>query len=423
MRLIPALTAILVSAALYFVVFERDQLIAFARGEEATQVSETTGIEKPKAPEERAIGVVALHSVAREVDSAVLLRGETRADRQVDVRAETSSTVLSNPLRKGHVVEAGETLCKLDPGTRMSALGEARARLSEARAFLPEAKARQIEAQARVEEALARLEEARINDNAATRLSEDGFASESRVATMRSGVRAAEAGVEAAKSGLESAKSGIESARAGIQSAEAAVASASKEIDRLTITAPFSGLLESDTAELGSLMQPGSLCATVIRLDPIIVVGYVPETEVDRVKVGAFAGARLATGQDVQGTVRFLSRSADPTTRTFQVEIAVPNPDFAIRDGQTAEILISSAGAKAHLLPQSSLVLNNEGALGVRTVDAENRTRFKKVRMLRDTVDGIWVEGLPDTADVIVMGQDFVTDGVLVAATYREQDQ
>lgn len=422
MRLIPALTAILVSVTLYFAVFERDRLIAFARGEEATGASESSDT-LPATEAERAIGVVALRSVAREIDSAVRLRGETRADRQVEVRAETSSTVLSEPLRKGQFVEQGDVLCKLDPGTRLSTLAETQARLTEARASLPVAISRQSEAAARVEEARARLEEAEINDNAARRLSQDGFASDTRVATTKAAVRSAEAGVEAAKSGLESAKSGIESARAGIQSAEAAVAAASKEIERLTITAPFAGLLESDTAELGSLMQPGSLCATVIRLDPIIVVGFVPETEVDRVQVGALAGARLATGQEVTGTVRFLSRSADPTTRTFQVEIAVPNPDFAIRDGQTAEILISAAGTKAHLLPQSSLTLNNEGALGVRSVGDDNRVEFTRVRMLRDTVNGIWVEGLPEQVDVIVVGQDFVTEGVLVAATYREAQE
>lgn len=422
MRLIPALTAILVSLTLYFVVFERDRLIAFARGEETAKAAETSA-ELPKAEAERAIGVVALRSVAREIDSAVRLRGETRADRQVEVRAETSSTVLSEPLRKGQFVQKDDVLCQLNLGTRLSALAEAQARLTEARASLPVAKSRQSEAAARVEEARARLEEAQINDNAATRLSKDGFASDTRVATTKAAVRSAEAGVEAAKSGLESAKSGIESARAGIQSAEAAVAAANKEIERLTITAPFSGLLESDTAELGSLMQPGSLCATVIRLDPIIVVGFVPETEVDRVKVGALAGARLATGHEVTGTVRFLSRSADATTRTFQVEIAVPNPDFTIRDGQTAEILISAAGTKAHLLPQSSLTLNNEGALGVRSVGADNRVNFNRVQMLRDTVKGIWVEGLPEEVDVIVVGQDFVTEGVLVAATYREAEK
>ncbi len=132
------------------------------------------------------------------------------------------------------------------------------------------------------------------------------------------------------------------------------------------------------------------------------------------------AGARLTDGTQVQGRVTFLSRSADPTTRTFRVDIEVPNKDLAIRDGQTAEILIAAPGTRAHLLPQSSLTLNDDGALGVRLVDAENIARFAPVSLVRDTVNGVLVTGLDDRVDVIVVGQEYVTDGVPVLPTYRE---
>lgn len=415
MRLIPLLTAILVTLALYALVFERDALLAFARGNDEVQAAGQSMADAPEAgagtvvAQADAVGVVVLRSEAQGIDDAVILRGQTRAARQVEVRAETSATVISEPLRKGAMVARGDLLCRLDPGTREASLAETRARLSEARAKGPEA-------QARLSEAQAMLEEAQINHNAAEKLLADGYASETRLKSAAASVRSAEAAIKAAESGLESTKSGIEAA-------SAAVAAAEREIGRLTITAPFDGLLESDAAELGSLMQPGSLCATVIQLDPIKLVGYVPETEVARIEVGARAGAELATGRRVTGNVTFLSRSADPTTRTFQVEVDVPNADLQIRDGQTATIAISAAGAQAHRLPQSALTLNNDGALGVRTVEAGNVVNFAPVRLLRDTAEGVWVSGLPERADVIVVGQDFVSAGVTVAPTYREATQ
>lgn len=414
MRLIPLITAILVSAGLYLAVFERDALLAFALGnadsQHATPGEDSAGIApseatKPSAGARR-IGVVVLHSTAKTIDSAVILRGQTEAVRQVEVRAETSATVISEPLRKGNFVKAGDLLCQLDPGTRMANLAEKQARLSEAKSRVPES-------QARLEEAKARLQEALINNNAAEKLAKGGYASETRLISTKAAVRAAEAGIKSAESGLEASSSGIEAAGA-------AVAAAHREIDRLTITAPFKGLLETDAAELGSLMQPGSLCATVIQLNPIKLVGYVPETMVDRVKVGAMAGAELASGKRVQGKVVFLSRSADPKTRTFEVDISVPNPDLTIRDGQTAAIAIASDGAQAHRLPQSALTLNNDGQMGVRVVDAGNIVQFLPVELVRDDIEGIWVSGLPETTDVIVMGQDFVTQGVEVTPTYRE---
>jgi multidrug efflux system membrane fusion protein len=350
--------------------------------------------------------VVVLRSIARTIDSAVVLRGETRAARQVEVKAETTGAVISEPRRKGNFVAAGDLLCKLDPGTRAANLAEARAALTEARAHVPEAEAKLAEAQ-------AVLAEAQINHTAAKQLSEGGYTAQTTLLARAAAVRAAEAAIASAEAGLEASQ-------AGIEAAQAAVAAAEREIALLTITAPFDGLLESDAAELGSLMQAGSLCAEVIQLDPIKVVGYVPETEVARVALGAQAQADLATGETVTGQVTFLSRSADPTTRTFEVEITVPNPDLAIRDGQTASIAIAAQGALAHKLPQSALTLNNEGQLGVRVVEPGDIVGFRPVRVLRDEADGLWVGGLPDAADVIVVGQDFVTAGVAVLPTYRE---
>lgn len=412
MRLIPLISAVVVTLGLYFLVIERETLLAFARGEEPEATAQTSEAEAAPAQDqvaENRVGVVALHSKAQVIDSAVVLRGMTQAVRQVELRAETSSTVVSEPLRKGAQVKAGDILCQLDPGTRPAALLEAQARLSEARANMPVS-------EARLDEANARLSEAKINLVAAQKLSEGGYASETRLAAATAEERAAVAGVASAKGGLETA-------RAGIEAAIAAVGSAEKEIERLTIAAPFDGLLESDSAELGSLVLPGDLCATVIQLDTIKVVGFVPETQVNRVTLGAMAGAELATGELVQGEVTFVSRSADQTTRTFEVEITVANPDLSIRDGQTADIAIASDGALAHKLPQSSLTLNNEGQLGVRIVREDKTAGFVAVNLLRDEADGIWVDGLPEQADVIIVGQDFVVSGVALAPSYREAAQ
>lgn len=428
MRLLPILTALLVTVFVYFLVIDRDTLLAFARGEDPSAVASAQNSEAPEAIADakaaenaaQAVGVVAIHSSATVIDSAVILRGETAAARQVDMRAETSGQVISEPLRKGGFVETGEVLCKLDPGTREASLDEARARLAEARARVPEAEAGVPSAKASLATARARLEEASINDNAARKLAKGGYASESRVAATAAALRSAEANVKAAEAGLESARSAMLNAKAGVETAMAGVAKAEKEISRLEITAPFEGLLESDTAELGALMQPGGLCATIIQLNPIKLVGYVPETDVGRVAIGAPAGGRFTTGQTVQGRVTFLSRSADPLTRTFRVEITVPNPALAIRDGQTVEIAISSDGASAHLVPQSALTLNDDGALGVRIVTAENTAEFVPVKLLRDVEDGVWITGLPEQADVIVIGQEYVIDGVKVAASYKD---
>lgn len=463
MRIFPIISAIFAVIALYFIVVERDTLLAFVSDDpeqvpssndaststSAAEADSNSSLTPSNATEVVSlVKVVAVDSVARPIENAIILRGQTEAARQVELRAETSGKVISDPLRKGTRVNSGDILCRLAPGTREVALEEALSRLSEARARLPEAEARVPEAEARLTEAksrleesmarrieaIARLEEAELNASTATTLEAEGFASKTRVANANAALEAARSGVSSVESSLEgvraaissaeagvaSAFSSVESAKAGVAAAEASVARARTELDRLEISAPFGGILETDAAELGALLQPGSLCATVIQLDPIKLVGFVPETEVGRIEVGAPAMAELASGAEVQGRVSFLSRSADQTTRTFRVEITVPNSDNGIRDGQTAEIIVATEGQSAHLIAQSTLTLNDAGELGVRYVDTNETVHFAPVTILRDSKDGVWVTGLPDQIRLITIGQEYVTDGIQVDVTMQE---
>lgn len=416
MRIFPILTAAVVCVALFFVILNREALVEFASGfgpeveETAAEDAAPTEVAETAEPERisDAVRVVALQSEATLTADALFLRGRTEAARQVMVSAETSGRVISEPIRAGAFVEEGQLLCEIDQGTRAAALAEAMAAQTEAGARLPEA-------EARLAEARATLAAAQIDANAADRLSEQGFASTTRAASAAATLSAAEAAIR-------SAQAGVEAAAAGILAAEAAVDRSNEEIARLSIRAPFAGLLESDTAELGSLLQPGAPCATVIQLDPMKLVGFVPESEVSRVELGVTAGARLATGQEAQGVVTFLSRSADPDTRTFRVEVTVDNADLTIRDGQSADILVETEGTPSHLLPASALTLNDEGALGIRAA-VDGLAQFMPVRMLRDTARGVLVADLPEAVDVIVVGQEFVTTGTPVEVTYRELTQ
>ena len=420
MKIVSIITAIVVIFVLYTLVFEREAFNKVADGTAIKRVVEErlkeenlatkVDLEEDSAQQTdknaELVSVVVYSSNSQNLGSSVILRGETEAARFVQVRAETFGQVISDPLRKGSFVQKDDILCRLDEGTRKAALADSLARLEEAKALIPQT-------EAKLGEANSRLEEAKINFNAASKLSEGGYASDTRVASVQAAMRSAEAGVATAAAGFDST-------RARIQSAEAGVATAKKEIERLTITAPFEGALESDTAEIGSLLQPGDLCGTIIQLNPIKLVGFLPETELFRVKLGANVRAQLTSGQEIEGNVTFLSRSADSKTRTFRVEVKVPNDGLEIRDGQTVEIAIGSDGKKAHLLPQSALTLNDDGLLGVRFVDDKNITRFAAVKLEQDSKEGVWVSGLDDAVDVIIIGQEFVKEGVKVSATFKD---
>lgn len=315
---------------------------------------EATGMRPPP------VAVVVMDSVAQGSLATLTLRGRTEANRNVQVAAETTGRVVSEPLRRGSAVLAGQVLCRLEPGVRAAELDEAEASLAEA----------QIEA------------------TAATQLRQKGFTAETT----------------------------LKSSQARLQAAQARLDRVRWDIGQLEVRAPFDGVLETDTAELGALLSQGAFCANVIDLSKVKVTAFVSEQEVDALSVGQPAHAKLINGVAADGRITFISRMADEDTRTFAVEITLDNKNGRLRDGMTAELQVELPAQRAHLLPQQALTLNDDGRLGVRT-DEDGIARFRPVTILRDTIDGVWVAGLAEEARIIVVGQEFVRDGRRVLGT------
>lgn len=366
MRPISLVTALLVAAALFYWFELRHPSADEAADGGVAVVAPQDAHSGPGGDKDAPVPVMVLASQAQETSARLILRGRTQALRDVEVAAETTGRVVSEPLRHGAVVKEGQVLCRLDPGIRDAELAEAEAALAEAEAA----------------------------ESAATQLEKRGFTAETAAKAERARFRAAQARLDRVR----------------------------WDIDRLEITAPFDGVLESDTAELGALLIPGSACADVVDLSKVKVDAYASELEVDQLSLGQPAEARLVNGMTVTGEVTFVSRMADEDTRTYEVEVTLPNPDGNIRAGMTAELLIALPPQTAHLVPQSALTLDDDGRLGVRTAE-QGSVRFHPVALIRDAPEGVWVSGLPAQVDIIVVGQEFVRAGRRVAATSVGLDQ
>ena len=180
------------------------------------------------------------------------------------------------------------------------------------------------------------------------------------------------------------------------------------------IVAPFSGYLETLRVEEGDFLNTGSVCAALIDPDPMLVVADIAEKDIAQVQLGSKASAKLISGRYISGEVTFIASSADKNTRTFRVEISVNNKDRTIRDGVSAEIYIKGKEEAAHKISPAILSLNDQGKLGVRTVTADNRVKFKEINILEDTNSGMWVSGLGEEARIITLGQEYVFQGQTV---------
>ncbi|WP_425407746.1 efflux RND transporter periplasmic adaptor subunit [Hyphococcus sp.] len=317
------------------------------------------GGENTAAPETGSTFTVLTTAVSPESwRDEIVVRGRTQAERKVTVRAETSGAVLETPAEQGEIVEKGHVICRLNVDARRAQLGEAR----------------------------AAFEKAELDYKAATKLFEDGFRAET----------------------------GVAAAKASRDQAAAAMERAALELQKTDIKAPFEGVFDRRYVEVGDFMAVGDPCATIIQHSPFLVVGAVSEQDVNKITKDDRGVARLATGEVVEGRVRLVSSTADPATRTFDVELEIPNEDGALRDGVTAEFRVFAEERNAHRVPRSALVLDDGGDIGVRTIGSGNAVVFAPVTMIGETPSGVWVSGLEGDVTLIVRGQEYVSAGQIV---------
>jgi len=287
-------------------------------------------------------------------EAELIIRGRTEAIRQVQVRSETAGAVAKIAAEKGTAVKAGDLLCQLAPDARIAQLAQMK----------------------------AKLDSATLEFKAAQQLSKKGYRSQTQVAQ---------------------AQAALDAAAAGARQAEI-------ELERTNLRAPFDGVADARFVDVGDYMKAGDPCETVVDLDPILIAGSVSAEEVGGLTVGNEAKARLATGAEVTGRVRFVAQSAEPATRTFAIEIEAANPDHAFRDGVSADVRVGLRKVMAHHISPAILTLSADGKVGVRTVE-NGVVHFMPVEIVSDSPDGMWVLGLPETVTVITVGQEYVSDG------------
>ncbi len=304
--------------------------------------------------------VQVISSKAQMHTRTVAVYGRVKANRAVDLKSKFDATVSDVVALKGSAVKKGEVLVRFN---------------SEGRAE-------------RLAEAEARLVQAEISFEAAAKLSKEGFRSKINTA----------------------------GAKADLEAAMAAVATAQSNFNNTIIRAPFAGIVDNIPVEIGDMVSKGKIAAKVIDISSIKVVAEVAERDAANVALGDASRVHLMDGRTFDGTVNYVSKSSNVSTRTYLVEIIVDVPDMSVPEGVTAELILPMETVLAHLVTPAILTLNDDGALGIKTVSDDGTVEFHAVEMVSDTRRGIWISGLQPEENVIVVGQEFVQTGHKVEA-------
>lgn len=310
-----------------------------------------------KESDQRAL-VRGVKSVAERQTVHLAVRGQTRPNRVVQVKAELSGKIIALPGTKGKRVEKGDLLCRIAIDTREN----------------------------EYEQALAELESAQLEFDGFVDLNKKGMQSE----------------VVLAKS------------RASLAQSKTKAKWAELALSKTKLVAPFDGVISEQLVEVGDFLSPGATCVSLIEVNPILVAGQVSEKNILKLALGDEVHVALITGQSLTGNVSYIGHAPDQTTRTFPVEVTVANPGAQIRAGLTAEMDVPVGEEEVHLISPASMVLNDQGEVGVRIMMDSNQVRFAKADVVSESPSGIWVKGLPTSINLITVGHEEVFDGQYV---------
>jgi len=197
---------------------------------------------------------------------------------------------------------------------------------------------------------------------------------------------------------------------------ELARARAERETARLALnhtrlTAPFDAVLDRLLVEPGDFVQPGTLIARLVAIDRLKVTAQVPQQEVAHLELGQGVDVDLLDGRRLQGELYFIASAAEPGTRSFRVEVEIPNPQRLRIAGASATLGVHLSPVMAHRISPALLALDEDGRLGVRLVDQDNRVLVAPIRLLSADNEGAWIAGLPTRTRLITRGAGFVASG------------
>ena len=182
------------------------------------------------------------------------------------------------------------------------------------------------------------------------------------------------------------------------------------EFEKIALYAPFNGILLDNHKIAGELVMPGEKVYELIDLSSLEIYGYINENEILDISTKNEVDVTIL-GEEVEGSIDYVSPISDPETKTFEIVVKVKNKDLRYKDGLSSMISINKGEVLAHKISPSILALGDEGQLGVKVIAEGNEVEFKDIKIIEDTSEYMLVTGLSEKEKIIIVGQQYVSNG------------
>jgi multidrug efflux pump subunit AcrA (membrane-fusion protein) len=357
----------------------------------------------PKASEPMAIRVRRVRVSSRPVTVSASCTVE--AEDTSKVAFQVAGKVIRVGVQEGDTVRAGQLLAEIDPADYKQAADAATEQLAIARAQMEEARVAYNQAADEYQRMKMLYDRKSLAPNDFKKFEAAYLAARERYGS----------GEDIAGGRNQGA------AQAAVKQAEAQEKIARKRLADTRLLASIGGFVARKLIDVGDTAAAGNPAFVIVNLNPVKVRAGVPEADIARVKAGQSATVRIPAfpGESFQGKVSLVGVAAEPSSRTFTVEIKVPNPHTILRAGMIAETEIETDRMTNSLtLPGEAIVRDPQGATLVYVYYPDQKRVFSR-RVEVGSVYDREVEiqkGLDEHDLVVVAGQQRVTEGMSVNA-------
>ena len=216
---------------------------------------------------------------------------------------------------------------------------------------------------------------------------------------------------------IETWKTKVALAVSDVAQAKAALNQANLNLHDAYVRAPFSGVIQSRTVQTGQYVQTGTVLATLVRRDPLLLRFKVPERDAVRFHIGLKALFKVRDNErQYSARIVHIAAAADDTTRLVSITAEVNDTgDAGLRPGSFAELTIPVGSERqAPVIPQTAIRPSDKGFLAFVVVDGKAVERLLIVGMR--TADGQVevLNGLTPGETLVVRGAEALRDGASV---------
>jgi multidrug efflux system membrane fusion protein len=344
----------------------------------------------------------------QQIDQSIVIQGQTIYNKKIDVKSETTGNITNINFDRGDNVIQNKKLLNISIENRKEVLTSVERDLSRLKKEVIINEKNRDNLLSKNSELIKLYE---IEYLSAKQLIDKGLSSKSKLSL-------ASFNLVNSKSDQIDINLQYEKQLANLESQIASYNSQLKQInldiEKTKILSPFDGIITDKNIEISDYVTPGMILLTIVNLNPIKVQGYLSEFDVNKIQLNTKALIENTNGIKKNGKITFISPSAETSTRTFEIEIEADNSDLTFKSGITTSIVIEGSELLAHKIPPSILTLQDDGTIGVKALSDENMVIFFPIQKVKDTVDGMWVSGLPNEVNLIISGQEYVSTGQII---------